>query len=239
MSFSEILSPRPEVLSDEGIDGIIDLANLDDPKGKKLEANPHRFFALTYPTADVHRVIQKLSDRFSGRKDAPGLFLFEGLKGSGKSHLLLLIYHLFKNYEIAKEWLDAHKMSCELPQNTVVVVNKFTDLPLYSIWDFIFEQLTNQRPKKSVVQPGLTEVEKVLGDKRLILILDELEQGIRVISEPSLKAQNIAFLQMLSEWANRSDKVTVFASIYSDQEVLLKEFPAVEFNLRILLIEQK
>lgn len=218
MSFSKILTPRPEVLSDEGIDGIIDLANLDDPKGKKLEANPHRFFTLTYPTADVRRVIQKLSDRFSGRKDAPGLFLFEGLKGSGKSHLLLLIYHLFKNYKIAKEWLDAHKMSCELPQNVVVVVNKFTDLPLYSIWDFIFERLTNQRPKKSIVQPSLAEVEKVLGDKRLILILDELEQGMRVISEPSLKAQNIAFLQMLSEWANRSDKVTVFASIYSNQE---------------------
>lgn len=187
-------------------------------KVKKLEANPRRFFTLTYPTADVRRVIQKLSDRFSKRKDAPGLFLFEGLKGSGKSHLLLLIYHLFENYEIAKNWLDAHKMSCELPQNAVVVVNKFTDLPLYSVWDFIFEQLTNQRSKKSIVQPSLAEVEEVLGDKRLILILDELEQGIRVISKPSLKAQNIAFLQMLSEWANRSDRVTVFASIYSDQE---------------------
>jgi hypothetical protein len=218
MSFSEVLKPRPEVLSDEGIDGIIDLANLEDPKGEKLEANPQHFFSLTYPTADVRRVIQKLSNRFSDRKDAPGLFLFEGLKGSGKSHLLLMIYHLFKNYRIAKEWLDVHKMNCELPQNTLVVVNKFTDSPLYSIWDFIFERLTNQRPKKSIVQPSLAEVEKVLGDKRLVLILDELEQGIRVISKPSLKAQNVAFLQMLSEWANRSDKVTVFASIYSDQE---------------------
>jgi|Deesub1362A_J573_1020465.scaffolds.fasta_scaffold00395_24 hypothetical protein len=218
MSFSQILRPRPDVLSDEGIDGIIDLANLDDPKGKKLEANPKRFFSLTYPTADVRRVIQKLSDRFSGRKDTPGLFLFEGLKGSGKSHLLLMIYHLFRNYKVAREWLDAHKMYCELPEDTVIVVNKFTDLPLYSIWDFIFEKLTNHRPEKSVVQPGLKDVEKVLGDKRLVLILDELEQGIRVISDPSLRQQNIAFLQMLSEWANRSDKVTVFASIYSSQE---------------------
>ncbi|HZX15017.1 MAG TPA: hypothetical protein VFF49_11535 [Thermodesulfobacteriota bacterium] len=218
MSYSDLLKPRVDVLKEDGIEGIIDLANLEDPKGKKLEVNPQRFLSLTYPTADVRRVIQKLYDRFSGHKDAPGLFLFEGLKGSGKSHLLLMIYHLFKNYEIAKRWLDAHKMYCELPDNAVVVVNKFTDLPLDSIWDFVFKQLTNQRPKKSVVQPSLAEVEKILGDKRLILILDELEQGIRVISEPSIKAQNIAFLQMLSEWANRSDKVTVFASIYSDQE---------------------
>lgn len=218
MSFSEILKPRPEVLSDEGIDGIIDLANLDAPRGKRLENNPKRFFALTYPTADIRRVIQTLSDRFTGHKDAPGLFLFEGLKGSGKSHLLLMTYHLFKNYKVAQEWLDAHKMYCELPGDAVVVVNKFTDLPLYSIWDFVFEQLTGKPPKKSVVQPGLKDVEKVLGDKKLVLILDELEQGIRVINNPALQQQNIAFLQMLSEWANRSDKVTVFASIYSTQD---------------------
>ena len=218
MAFSKILRPRSEALSDEGIDGIIDLANLEEPTGQKLERDPRRFFSLTYPTADIRRVIQKLSDRFSGHKDTPGLFLFEGLKGSGKSHLLLMIYHLFKNYGVAKDWLDIHKLNCELPHDTVVVVNKFTDLPLYSIWDFLFEKLSKRRSKQSIIQPSLPEVEKVFGDKRLILILDELEQGIRVISEPSIKAQNVAFLQMLSEWANRSDKVTVFASIYSDQE---------------------
>ncbi|GFP27623.1 hypothetical protein HKBW3S43_01270 [Candidatus Hakubella thermalkaliphila] len=218
MSFSDLLRPRPEVLSDEGIDGIIDLANLGDPKGRKLEANPERFFSLTYPTADVRRVVQKLSDRFSGSQDAPGLFLFEGLKGSGKSHLLLLVYHLFENPEEGKQWLDAHTMLCGLPEDAVVVVNKFTDLPLYSIWDFVFEQLTSRRPRKTVVQPGLEEMDKVIKDRRLILILDELEQGIRVIGDSAVRAQNIAFLQMLSEWANRSDKVTVFASIYSDQE---------------------
>ncbi|MGH7902069.1 MAG: hypothetical protein ACRENZ_10070, partial [Thermodesulfobacteriota bacterium] len=151
MSYSDLLKPRVDVLKEDGIEGIIDLANLEDPKGKKLEVNPQRFLSLTYPTADIRRVIQKLYDRFSGHKDAPGLFLFEGLKGSGKSHLLLMIYHLFKNYEIAKRWLDVHKMYCELPDNAVVVVNKFTDLPLDSIWDFVFKQLANQRPKKSVV----------------------------------------------------------------------------------------
>lgn len=162
MSFSDLLRPRPEVLSDEGIDGIIDLANLGDPKGRKLEANPERFFSLTYPTADVRRVVQTLSDRFSGSQDAPGLFLFEGLKGSGKSHLLLLVYHLFENPEEGKQWLDAYTMLCELPEDAVVVVNKFTDLPLYSIWDFVFEQLTSRRPRKTVVQPGLEEMDKVI-----------------------------------------------------------------------------
>jgi hypothetical protein len=46
----------------------------------------------------------------------------------------------------------------------------------------------------------------------------ELEQGIRVIADPALQAQNIAFLQMVSEFSNRSNQVKLFASIYSDRD---------------------
>jgi len=133
MSYSDFLTPRPEVLTEEGIEGIIDLANLSDPRKRKIEANPQLFFRLTYPTVDIRRVIRALDERFAGKGDAPGLFLFEGLKGSGKSHLLLLIYHLFSAPQVAKNWLEQHGLTCRLPSGATVIVNKFTDLPLYSI----------------------------------------------------------------------------------------------------------
>lgn len=91
MSYSDLLTPRRDVLSEDGIEGIVDLANLEE-KGR-LEAKPADFFSLTYPTADIRRVVETLHRRFSGDRSAPGLFLFEGLKGSGKSHLLVLAYH--------------------------------------------------------------------------------------------------------------------------------------------------
>ncbi|MGC8990741.1 MAG: hypothetical protein ACP5MD_11500, partial [Verrucomicrobiia bacterium] len=221
MSFSDLLKPRPEVLSSEGVEGIIDLANVTAAASRKkrpLEARPKDVFALTYPTADLRRVVQQIGMRFSGKPDVPGLFLFEGLKGSGKSHLLLVIYHLFQNRNEAVPWLTAHKLACPLPTDVEVILIKFTDLPLESVWRYLFEKLTGKPAPKSVVQPGLAEVQQVLGERRLVLILDELEQGIRVIADPALRAQNIAFLQMLSEWGNRSDQVTLFASIYSDQQ---------------------
>jgi len=218
MSYSDLLKPRRDVLSEDGIDGIIDLANLDDPRKRKLEARPADFFALTYPTADARRVMETLHRRFSGDKDAPGLFLFEGLKGSGKSHLLLMAYHLFVSRMAAQKWVGQHSVQCDLPSDAVVVINKFTDLPLFSIWDFVFERLTGKRPAQTGLPPSLSEVQATLGDRCLVLILDELEQGIRVISDPAARAQNISFLQMLSEWANRDNRVTLFASIYSDQE---------------------
>lgn len=56
MSYSDLLQPRRDVLSEDGIEGIIDLANLADAKKRKLESRPADFFALTYPTVDTKRV---------------------------------------------------------------------------------------------------------------------------------------------------------------------------------------
>ena len=82
MSFSDLLTPRRDVFSDGGIDGIVDLENLRQTRRRKLESRPADFLSLTYPTTDVRRLVQKLHDRFAGSGDAPGLFLMEGLKGT-------------------------------------------------------------------------------------------------------------------------------------------------------------
>jgi hypothetical protein len=217
MSYSAYLTPRKETLSDEGIEGIIDLANLASGDSQKIEANPELFYNLTFPTSDIRRILENIHLRFQSKKDASGLFLFEGLKGSGKSHLLLLVYNLFKYPEISRRWLKSNKIKCEVPDDVIVIINKFTDNPYDSIWDLIFRTL-GAEVKKGKTHPKLAELEKALGDKNLVLIFDELEQGIKVIADSALQAQNIAFLQVLSEFSNRSNKVTLFASIYSDRE---------------------
>ncbi|MBC8392356.1 MAG: AAA family ATPase, partial [Deltaproteobacteria bacterium] len=217
MSYSSYLKPRNEAISEEGIEGIIDLANLRDESKTKIEARPETFFNLTYPTTDIVKVLDQINLRFTSKQKTSGLFLFEGLKGSGKSHLLLMIYHLFKNYNSAQEWLKGNGLSCQIPKDVAVIINKFTDDPHDSIWNMIFAEL-GKEAKKGKTHPKLSEFESALGDKKIILIFDELEQGIKVIGETALQAQNIAFLQMLSEFSNRSRQVTLFASIYSTQQ---------------------
>lgn len=234
MGYSAYLKPRQEAIFEEGIEGIIDLANLKDESKTKIEARPADFFQLTYPTSDVKKVLDEINVRFSSSRESSGLFLFEGLKGSGKSHLLLLIYHLFKHPQVARGWLNANGLLCEISEDTVVIINKFTDDPHDSIWNMIFEELGTE-VKKGQTHPKLSEFEKALGDKKIILIFDELEQGIKVIADPALQAQNIAFLQMLSEFSNRSKQVTLFASIYSTQQepgTTLKRVPrcVVQFD---------
>jgi hypothetical protein len=88
-----------------------------------------------------------------------------------------MIYHLFQNHQIALKWLDENGLSCKIPQDAVVIINKFTDDPHDSIWNMIFEAL-GTKAKKGGTHPKLAEFEKALGDRKIILIFDELEQGI-------------------------------------------------------------
>ena len=218
MAYADYLIPRQEVISEDGIEGIIDLANLADSTKRKLETRPSDFLELTYPTSDTKKVIENLHLRFQTSKgDVPGLFLFEGLKGSGKSHLLLLIYNLFNCPQYAVPWLERNGLEFRPLQDCTVIVNKFTDHSTYSIWELIFSHLGYSYSKDKPV-PSLDNFNEAIGDKNIILIFDELEQGIKIIDDPAKKAQNISFLQMLSEFANRSRQVTIFSSIYSDRE---------------------
>ncbi len=216
MSYSSYLKPRPEVISEEGVEGIIDLANLNDDSKTKIESRPKDFLHLTWPTTDIMKVLEQIDQRFSSANSTAGLFLFEGLKGSGKSHLLLLIYNLFQYPQVGWEWLKKNGLPYKIPEDVTVIINKFTDNPHDAIWNMIFEAL-GHKPQKGRTHPKLKDFEKALGNKKLILIFDELEQGIKVINDPALQAQNNAYLQMLSEFSNRSQQVTLFASIYTDR----------------------
>jgi hypothetical protein len=47
MGYSAYLKPRQETISEEGLEGIIDLANLKDESRTKIEDRPDDFFQLT------------------------------------------------------------------------------------------------------------------------------------------------------------------------------------------------
>ena len=64
MSYSAYLKPRQETISEEGIEGIIDMANLKDESKTKIEARTDDFFQLTYHTSDVKKVLDENKVQF-------------------------------------------------------------------------------------------------------------------------------------------------------------------------------
>ncbi len=217
MSYSDIINVRPEVLKGT-LEGIIDIQNLLDGQTGTIETNADLFFEMTFPTSDIHLVVEKLNQRFAKPENSAGLLLLEGYKGSGKSHLALLIYHLLANQSIAQKWLARFNLALQVPDDIKVHVFKFTDSPIHtSLWDIIFKKIgtTGHRLDNS---PSLAQWREVLKQRRIVLIFDELERGMASLP-PAIQQQNLSFLQMISEEARRNKEAacTIVASIYDAQ----------------------
>ena len=221
------------------IDSVIDLEKLRSGPKNCIERDPSQFLELTYLTEDLHKVLRTLCQRFDSSAEAkdstPGLVLAEGVKGQGKSHALLLTYHLFANSGPAQAWMKSVGYQWNPPADAIVLVEKFTDqyLPLDSLWSYISEKLevtwTQDHP------PSLKEFRETLAGRHLVLIFDELERGITNITDTARLSQNLSFLQMISEEANRSPLVTLIAAFYDGAKepgATLKRIPRLELRFR-------
>lgn len=204
--------------STESLDGVIDLERLRSGPADSLERNSQKFFELTYLTEDLHKVLKGLSRRFK-EGTGPGTVLAQAVKGLGKSHTLLLGYHLFKSLLEAKAWTAKAGYDWTPPENPEVIVHKFTDqsMPGDALWMLIGQRLKTKWSGERA--PDLDDFRTAIKDRHLVLILDELEQGIAIIPDLTRRSQNIAFLQMLSEEAGRDgSRLTLFAAVYDSNK---------------------
>src|SRR6202048_4724932 len=94
--------PRPDVLGGGLADSHF-AAQLDqvvrNPAGYPVYGDPTQFFALTYPTAGLKRLLARTFGRLSGAKvegAEHGLIRSETSFGGGQTHSLMAVYHLAK-----------------------------------------------------------------------------------------------------------------------------------------------
>jgi len=218
------------------VDGVIDLERLRSGPAKCIERDPALFLGLTYPSEDLMAMVQALSRRFSSEKmEGSGLILAEAVKGLGKSHAVLTSYHLFANPAQAKSWIETLGYSWNPPRDPVIIIKKFTDqyLPFDSLWTVLDQEL--KAGWSTTHPPSLDELRSALSGKYLILVFDELERGISNIGDPARRSQNLSFLQMISEEANRNNQVTLIAAIYDgtvEPGATLKRVPRIELRFR-------
>ena len=220
------------------VDSVIDLEKIRSGPKNCMEGNPEVFFSLTYPSSDISAMLRALSRRYGPKRSETGeagVFLAESVKGLGKSHALLTAYHLFSQPEHASLWMQSLGFPWTKPKDPVVIVEKFTDqtLPFDSLWTALGHEL--DADWDSAHPPPLDRFREALSERPLILIFDELERGIANITDPARKSQNLSFLQMVSEEANRNPQVTLFAAIYdgtNDPGAILKRVPRLELRFR-------
>ena len=147
------------------------------------------------------RLVEGLNKRLTSVETETGLFLAEGPKGVGKSHDLVIPLHLVGSTAECQDWSTENGLTFSVPAVNRVMSRKFTDFPLDFLWSVIGQELgvtfSTDQP------PDINQLRAALEGKKLVVIFDELESGVRAISNDALRQKNINFLQMLSEESNR------------------------------------
>ena len=216
------------------LDGVVDLERLRTGSPDSIERDAARFLELTYPTEDVTALLRLLSRRFGGTA-SEGTILANAVKGLGKSHALLLAYHLLRSPAEATAWMMKLGYAWTPPADAVVLVHKLTDrsMPGDALWLLVGPELGQSWSEARA--PDVDDLIAAIGDRHLVLILDELERGIQGIVSDAKRIQNLNFLQMLSEAANRDQRITLIAAIYDgtvEPGATLRRTPKLELHFR-------
>lgn len=188
---------------------------------QSYESSPDYIFSVTYPSNAIKNILQKISDKLSG-KSKQGMFILSGGYGTGKSHILVFLYHLFKYSDKAETWLNGAKISFKVP-NAKVIAIQLLDPGIKGIdhlWEPIFKGLSKEQLLNEIKDfPTVSLLRDVFADETVVILLDELEAWYEA-KDDIIKKRNLNFLQNLCEVAHDKN-VLAFVSVYGYNKDLI------------------
>ena len=245
----EIVTPHPDIATGRYHQAEF-AANLGEVIAGNADAeyqDPIRFFARTYLTEGMRRLLATAVKRVTG-KDGEPIVQLKTAFGGGKTHSMLALYHLLRGEASVAEMegagliLDEAEVN-ELPAARFAVIvgtalnpsraQKVGGITTRTLWGNIAAQLGGQEgyaivkaaDKKSVA-PGANDLTTLLNEfGPAIILIDELVAytrniyGVDGLPAGSFDA-NLTFVQSLTEAVKNAERSQLVASIpESDIEI--------------------
>jgi len=225
---SDVLEVSEEVLN-RHVKGIIELYKVMG-EGDEFEKNSKAVLNSTYPTSTIRRIIDFISRKIDPKQksDIRSSFAITGTYGTGKSHILTALYHIFNDPTMAKKWLVDNSMATNLlptfPQTVVMPMLNLRKRYKF-LWEPIYEELGQEDLLKDIGDfPTVDDIKRLVGSGTVVLLIDEIEKWYGAIpsEEAPRKTANLAFLQNLMEVATeKSVKLFVFVSLLLENEEIM------------------
>jgi hypothetical protein len=198
------------------------------------QRNPVELLRMTYPTADVQRALEAVSQASAGRP-----ILLKGQRGRGKSHIMALLHHAFKSPEVVEQWaaewaprlqaqgLDAKRLAAlKLQRGFLPLTETLSDQEYQNLWDVIFElhpkgpYYRGKFEQAGVAVPAKSLIRDLFAEQPTALILDEFQTWFDGLhDEPGDQGHKrrqwaFNFVQTLSELAvERPDLLVLIVSV--------------------------
>ena len=225
---SDYITPSDEITQSDGTinsSGLLDEVNLynlyDDRKSPEQDAE--RILEITYPTETLKQIITNTAKNLQGDADfSEGGQIIGGGFGTGKSHIEIVVYHLFNSPELGQSWLDQQGIDADLPPKTRAAALQMFNLnkDYNRLSEAVGDYLGIDEWVDGTDLPTVHEIRDALEDKPTLILLDEFERWHGMENREAYQDDNLAFLQNLLEAAGRDDtRLSVFVSLlYKDEE---------------------
>jgi len=225
---SDVLDVSEEVL-ERHVKGTIELYKVTG-EDDAFEKDSKAVLSSTYPTTTIRKIIDFISRKMDPKQksDIRGSFAITGTYGTGKSHILTALYHIFNDPTMAKKWLEDNSMSPDLlptfPQTVVMPMLNLKKRYKF-LWEPIYEELGKEDLLKEIGDfPTVDDIKSLVGTGTVVLLIDEIEKWYGAIpsEDAPRRTANLAFLQNLMEVANeKSVKLFLFVSLLLENEEIM------------------
>jgi hypothetical protein len=253
--WTQVVVPHPDILNGR-LDSSVYAASLgavvrQDPQCPAVYRNACQFFAATYLTRELKKLLEDVLNGLCGRAGDRVLQLRTPF-GGGKTHALVSLYHITKNRDqvIHLDDPDLRKDLNLLPAPGPVTVAAFigldmdattgTQIPdgprILTPWGYLAWQIGQAEAYALVAQqdqqriaPGNDVIRQIIGDKTVLLLIDELlvyiENAMALnVGDSTFGRQVLTFIQKLTEVVRELPKtVLVYSLQASVQEAVGNE----------------
>ncbi|MFZ5897783.1 MAG: ATP-binding protein [Bacillota bacterium] len=252
-SVLETCRPRPEILGGTfnpevftaSLAPVIDYYRSGRDIIDNIYTDARLFFReATYPTQGLRLTLAEVFARVAGDNSVPAIHRLETAFGGGKTHTLIACAHIAHKGTELRDLVAPFLDPALLPEpGSVYVVGvagdeipvhkpKGSALVPYTLWGEITYQIGGEalyreveEEAKSHAAPGKTYFDRVLGGRKVIIMLDELAQYAARLdaARPDGASQLAAFLMTLHGYARNHSGIAVILTLASTTDAFGKQ----------------
>lgn len=224
MRIKDIIEPREEVIKGN-LEPTVQTHKVDSEE-ERIESDPEKFLDSTYPSNSIRNIIDQVNNKLTFRENQGGILLL-GPYGSGKSHALITLYHLFNSPSLAKEWAKYWNIDFKEVDNSQSIILSTQQEDPDKLWVPLFKKAGRKDLLDEVSRYPTTEtIEKLVGEDVFAIFLDEIEswwESFDKDDDKNIMEQNQFFLQNLLEVAKDKNRQLFVLITLLDKSVDLKE----------------
>ena len=210
----------------------------------EIYQDPEKFLDYTFLTSDMRRLLTYILKRLA-KNEGNAVYVLDTEFGGGKTHSLLLLYHIFRNRELGNKYIreyniDKESNILEIPSVKVIAID-CRRMEKETLWG----QLAYEAGKYDLMRendirkipPINIDVIKSLFDQPTLILIDELPAYLLTasahrIGDTNLMELTLNFLTMLISAVSTGDRVALVITLTGRQSLYERYVEEVKRRLK-------